>query len=103
MRKSTLSLLFIFSVSIIYAQKEIPSFGKIDKADLLLKECEFDKDAEAYKLLNYGDVHYNIIGGDFGIITERRTRIKILKEKGLDKANVKIQFYSKADYEHIVP
>jgi hypothetical protein len=101
MRKSTLLLLFIFSVSIISAQKEIPSYGKIDKADLLLKECEFDKDAEAYTLLNYGDVHYSIIGGDFGIITDRRTRIKILKEKGLDEANIKIRFYSKSDYENI--
>ena len=101
MRKSVLSLLFIFSASIISAQKEIPSYGKIDKADLLLKECEFDKDAEAYTLLNYGDVHYNIIGSDFGIITDRRTRIKILKEKGLDEANIKIRFYSKSDYENI--
>lgn len=101
MRKSTLSLLLIFSTTIVLAQKEIPSYGKIDKADLLLKECEFDKDAEAYTLLNYGDVHYNIIDGNFGIITDRRTRIKILKEKGLDKANIKIQFYSKTDYENI--
>jgi hypothetical protein len=101
MRKYSLSLLLLFSTSIIFAQKEIPAFGKIDKADLDLKECDFDKDAEAYTLFNYGDVHDNIVGGDFGIITDRRTCIKILKEKGLDEANIKIHFYSKADYETI--
>lgn len=81
--------------SVIFAQKDLPSFGKIDKADLLLKECEFDKDAEAYKLIDYGDVHY-VRGRDFfKVETKRRIRIKILKDKGIDYANMKIRFYSK--------
>jgi hypothetical protein len=101
MRKQTLTFLLVFTSSIIFAQKEIPSFGKIDKEDLLLRQCEFDKDAEAYKLFNSGDVHYQIIGEKFTIITDRRTRIKILKEKGLDEANIKIPFYSKLNYETI--
>jgi len=101
MRKSSLSLLLVLCSTIIFAQKEIPSFGKIDKADLLLKECEFDKDAEAYTLLNFGDVRYDIVADNFNIVTERRTRIKILKEKGLDEANIKIHFYSKNNYETI--
>lgn len=84
-----------------FAQKELPAFGKIDKADLLLTACEFDKDAVAYKLLDYGDVRY-VAGGDFiKIQTERRVRIKILKDKGLDYANIKIKFYSKSNYENI--
>lgn len=101
MRKLTLTSLLILSTSIIFAQKEIPSYGKIDKADLQLKECEFDKDAEAYKLLSYSDVHYDIVGDDIEIITDERTRIKILKDKGLDEANIKVRFYSKARYEDI--
>ena len=101
MRKLTLTSLLILSASIIFAQKEIPSYGKIDKADLQLKECEFDKDAEAYKLLSYSDVHYDIVGDDIEIITDERTRIKILKDKGLDEANIKVRFYSKARYEDI--
>lgn len=101
MRKLTLTSLLVLSASIIFAQKEIPSYGKIDKADLQLKECEFDKDAEAYKLLSYSDVHYDIVGDDIEIITDERTRIKILKDKGLDEANIKVRFYSKARYEDI--
>jgi hypothetical protein len=84
-----------------FAQKELPRFGKIDKADLVMNECEFDKDAVAYKLLDFGDVRY-VRGTDlFKIETERRVRIKILKDKGLDYANIKIKFYSKSNYEKI--
>ena len=101
MGKQTLTILLVFTSSIIFAQNEIPSFGKIDKSDLLLKECEYDKDAEAYNLFNYGSVRYDIAASDFEIVTRRRTRIKILKEKGLEEANIKIRFYSKLNYENI--
>jgi hypothetical protein len=101
MRKHTLGLLLIFFSTTIFAQKELPAYGKIDKSDLLLKECEFDKDAEAYTLVNYGDVHYNIVAENFNIVTNRRTRIKILKDKGLEQANIKLHFYSKSNYEEI--
>lgn len=93
--------LLLFIPFTIFAQKELPEFGKIDKADLLLKECEFDKDAVAYKLIDYGDVRY-VSGRDvFKIETKTRVRIKILKDKGLDYANIKIKFYSKLNYENI--
>ena len=101
MRKRLLTIIIVFTSVIASAQKGVPSFGKIDKEDLLLKECEFDKDAAACKLLSYGDVHYEILGEDFNIISEKRIRIKILKEKGLDEANIKIHFYSRQNYENI--
>ena len=68
MRKYYLSLLLLLASTTIFAQKELPAYGKIDKADLLLKECEFDKDAEAYTLLNSGDVYYNIVAENFNIV-----------------------------------
>jgi hypothetical protein len=101
MRKQLLTTLLLFNSLVMFAGKDLPSFGKIDKSDLLLKECEFDKDAEAYTLISYGDVRYSFVGDDFNIIAQRRTRIKILKEKGLDEANVHIRFYSKEGYERI--
>ncbi|MGZ4049894.1 MAG: DUF3857 domain-containing protein, partial [Bacteroidia bacterium] len=101
MKQLAIALMLLTVSTVIFAQKELPKFGKIDKEDLLLKECEFDKDAEAYKLLDYGDVTY-VHGRDiFKIRTERRIRIKILKDKGLDKANIKIKFYSKLNFENI--
>ncbi|HET7117426.1 MAG TPA: DUF3857 domain-containing protein, partial [Hanamia sp.] len=101
MRKHTLTILLLFNSLLLFAGKEIPDYGKIDKADLQLKECEFDKDAEAINLISYGDVNYTVTGENFNIITVRRNRIKILKEKGLDEANIKIRFYSKSNYESI--
>jgi hypothetical protein len=101
MRKTALALLLVFASTNIFAQKELPAYGKIDNSDLLLKECEFDKDAEAYVLLDYGDVHYDIVGEHFNIVTNRRTRIKILKDKGLDEANIKLHFYSESGYEEM--
>lgn len=99
MRKQVFALLLLFNSSFILAQKEIPSFGKIDKEDLQMKECEFDKDAEAYKLISFGDVRYDVVGDNFIIITDQRVRIKILKDKGLNQANIKMRYYSKNDYE----
>ncbi|MDE3182133.1 MAG: DUF3857 domain-containing protein [Bacteroidota bacterium] len=101
MRKLPFTALLLLSFSVIFAQKEIPKFGDIDKADLELKECEFDKDAAAYKLLSIGDVSYDVRDRSFTIITDKRVRIKVLKEKGLERANVKIQYYSASGYELI--
>lgn len=83
------------------AQKEIPDFGKIEKSDLLLKECEYDKDAEAYKLLDLGYLHYERNTRGFETQMDIRERIKILNEKGLENANIKIAFKSAFNRESI--
>lgn len=101
MRKLPLTTFLLLYFSIIFAQKEVPKFGAIDKADLELKECEFDKGAEAYKLISYRNVHFDILAENFTIVSEDRIRIKVLKEKGLDEANIKIQFIGQSDYETI--
>ncbi len=101
MKKLLFPACLLLSYSLAFAQKDLPKFGDIDEADLQMKECEFDKDAQAYKLLDYGEVRYSVGGDDFNIQTDRRTRIKILKEKGLDEANIKINFYSVSNYEKI--
>ncbi|MGH2565017.1 MAG: DUF3857 domain-containing protein, partial [Ginsengibacter sp.] len=101
MKKLLIAVALLITSHAVSAQKDLPDYGKIDKADLLLKECEFDKDAEAYKLLDYGDVRYIRGRNVFKIETKRRIRIKILKDKGLDAANIKIKFYSKLNYENI--
>ncbi len=101
MKKHALTFLFLLTFLVVFAKTELPDYGEIDKTDLQLKECEFDRDAVAYKLMSFANVYYKVIDGDFNIITERRIRIKILKEKGLDEANIKIRFFSKDDYESI--
>ncbi len=101
MKKLVIAFLLLTGTSVIFAQKDLPDYGKVDKSDLLLKECEFDKDADAYKLLDFGDVRYVSGKYVFRIETKRRIRIKILKDKALDRANIKIKFYSKSNFESI--
>ena len=88
----------------LHAQKNIPAIGKVDKEDLLMTDCSFDKGADAFVLLDCGSTYYDkgSVNTLFNTIFERRTRIKILKEKGLSLANVEIPFYSHNNEEKVL-
>lgn len=97
-------LIFIFTISAA-AQKGQPSFGKIDKADLEMKDCDFDKGAEALVLIDYGNTYYDRGTEGYSLfktVYERRTRIKILKEKGIEQANIEIPYYTHNNEERIL-
>ena len=95
--KSTLLFSFLsFSLLTAFAQKEIPSFGKVDKADLEMKDCDFDKAAEAVVLFDVGEVYYSS-----GSVFNRHVRIKVLTNKGLDRANIHIRYRSEKGLEDI--
>ena len=103
--------LMVFAFGLIFfcntdclAQKDLPELGQIDKSDLLMTDCEFDKGAEAFKLIDWGSVDF--LGHSrelvyFATQYTRRVRIKILKEKGLSYANVVIPYLAYDDYEKI--
>ena len=101
-----LSAFLIFHVQYnVSAQKNQPPIGIIEKADMELRDCEFDKDAEAFKLIDWGSVKYTGGGWNPSVFTteyERRVRIKILKEKGLKYANVVIPYLAYDGYEKIL-
>lgn len=105
--KSILLLSVFFAIiSVAAAQKDIPAFGKVEKADLEMKDCDFDKNAEAVVLFDVGEVYcnFNPGGNEFNFLrTEynRHVRIKILNTKGLDVANIKIKYYSEKNLEDI--
>ncbi|GAA4329633.1 hypothetical protein GCM10023149_34420 [Mucilaginibacter gynuensis] len=73
-------------------------FGKIDKADLELKNCEFEPDANAEVLFDKGDVY---IDRQFDIVTERHTRIKIFNDNGKKNADIRITYVSANRLEYI--
>ncbi|MFM9908595.1 MAG: DUF3857 domain-containing protein [Chitinophagaceae bacterium] len=79
--------------------KDIPAWGKIDKADLEMKECDFDKEAEALVLFDVGELSLDESTGSVELI--RRIRIKILKEKGFDKANIHLPYHAYRNDENI--
>ncbi|MHA4842743.1 DUF3857 domain-containing protein [Flavitalea antarctica] len=82
------------TVSYSQKNKDIPAFGKIDKTEIELKECAFDKNAEAVVLFDVGKYTTNFTGGTVFSEVERHVRIKILTDKGLGQADIKIPFYS---------
>ncbi len=89
----------------LFAQKDkdIPGWGKIDKADLEMKECDIDKDAVAMILVDKGEVDYQRgIKNAFALKKDVRSRIKIFTEKGFSHADIKIPYYSDNNYEKLI-
>lgn len=96
------SFLFILSLllfcRISFSQSDLPEFGVFTQEDLAMKECDFDKDADAVVLFDDGNSSYD---DSYRLITKRRIRIKILNSRGIDEGNIRIRFYSKDDFEYI--
>ncbi|HEV8273588.1 MAG TPA: DUF3857 and transglutaminase domain-containing protein [Chitinophagaceae bacterium] len=95
----TAAILFSFFISLVsYSQMDFPAFGDFSADEKNVKQCPFDPEAEAIILLDKAVANYD---DNYHLITDRRIRIKILSEKGIDRANVAIPFYSKDDFEYI--
>ncbi len=71
-------------------------FGKVSQADLELKSCDFEKDANAMVLLDMADAYYLE-----GAVVDYFQRVKIFNEKGNSVANVHLQYVSIYNYEYI--
>ncbi len=56
-------------------------YGKIDKADLEMTSCDFEKDANAEVLFDKADVYFD---DRLNVILERHVRIKIFNDNGKD-------------------
>jgi hypothetical protein len=68
---------------------DVMPFGKVSVADLQLKACEFEKDANAEVLFDKGTAYFDM---QFNVLLERHKRIKIFNENGLKEAEVRIPF-----------
>ena len=75
-----------------------PEYGNVNSEEISLKECSFDKGANAVILLHEAYSNYD---NDYRLVTTHHVRIKILKEKGISSADVSILFYRKNDFEQI--
>ncbi|RYY60804.1 MAG: DUF3857 domain-containing protein [Chitinophagaceae bacterium] len=95
MKKLTSLATLLLLSACLFAQKskepDLPAFGKIEKSDLEMKKCDYDEKAEAFVLVDNGELTY-LFGS--GIEMRRRVRIKILNDKGLEWANVKLRYIS---------
>lgn len=67
----------------------IMPFGKVDIADLEMKTCDFEKDANAEVLFAKGKVFFD---QQFNIIMEVHKRVKIFNDNGMKEAEIHIPF-----------
>jgi len=82
---------FVFSVN-AQTQPPVPTtqpFGKIDKSDLEMTACDFEKDANAEVLFDKGTVYFT---PDYDLVYERHIRIKIFNDKGKDEGNIRVEY-----------
>ena len=93
---------FYFAVKAQTPEAAMPTtqpFGKIDIADLEMKACDFEKDANAEVLFDKGNVYF---GADLMSITnEIHRRIKVFNDNGKKEADIHIKFYSGNRLEYI--
>ena len=89
---------FALSLSMGVAQDEVSGFGEFSTQEINLTQCEFDKDADAVVLLDRATSGYN---DQYNLLTERRIRLKILKERGVERGNIHIGYYSGDAFEII--
>jgi hypothetical protein len=102
MHKLLTLIVILFIAITLHAQRksDIPAFGKVEKADLEMKECDFDNKAEAVVLFDAGELYCDI-SSSANMQLERHIRIKILKDKGLKHADIHIRYESYRNAEHI--
>lgn len=78
------------------AQTPIPEYGSLTTTEKNMTTCEFDKEADAVILFDKAIADHN---DENNLITTRRVRVKILKEKGIDRGDIQLYYYSKDDFE----
>jgi len=88
-------LLLLFAVIILKGQTQL--YGQIDTTDLKLTSCDFEKGANAMVLFDKTEVNTEFL---LTTVT-RHIRIKILNDKGLNAANIAIEYYSKGNLQRI--
>src|ERR1700733_13865612 len=90
-------------LNFLHGQGTIPEFGKVSMEELSMKECPFEKGANAMNLVREAKIGfgYNDISGVFSIKTETTVRIKIFNKLGFSSSNIKIPYLSNSRYEKI--
>jgi hypothetical protein len=81
-------LLLVVNVNAQTAVPTIQPYGKVDQADLELKACDFEKDANAMVLFDYA-----AMDGKSGMPMGHHTRIKIFNDFGKGAGNINLEYY----------
>lgn len=99
MMKSFFILATALITSFTSYSQDFPGYGVITPQEFMLKECSFDKEANAVVLLDEGIANNDEY--DYSLVESRHIRIKILKESGYNYANIEIPFIRKDKQQFI--
>jgi len=91
------TILFLLFPLFLFAQKNPIKYGKLSDKEKSIKKSKIDPEASAIILCDFGEINFE---GNNVIIT-RHTRIKILNQNGLEKANIEIPYFAKKGSEKI--
>jgi transglutaminase-like putative cysteine protease len=91
--RHSLTLAVLLSAFAAQAQPEPIKFGKPDPKDLTAVPFVGDSAAAAVVLCDYGNTSIQYINNNFQLVSERTTRIKILKKAGYEVATVQVPLY----------
>jgi len=98
MKTTGLFICFILLHCIGSFAQNLSEIGDISKEEAELKQCSFDMEAKVVILLHEAFSNYD---RDYQLVTLHHVRIKILKESGIEAANISIPFYRKNNFEKI--
>lgn len=97
MKKLIASLLACLFALAVNAQ-EFSDAIIIKPEEIRMKECAFDPEADAVVLMHEAYADHD---DRYRLITNHRVRLKILKEKGISNADIRIPYYLKDNFESI--
>ncbi|HTE28846.1 MAG TPA: DUF3857 domain-containing protein, partial [Chryseolinea sp.] len=73
-------------------------FGTLEQNDIEIKTCAFDPESDAVILIHEANSDYD---GQYNLVTTHHIRIKVLREQGIQHADIQIPYQSKNDYQNI--
>ena len=78
----------------LFSQNQEPEFGKVDPAELNMKECSFEKNADAMYLVKSAKISFEngVRVENPELYMEYWVRVKIFSQKGFEAASVKIPY-----------
>src|SRR5579859_6682612 len=91
---STAFLCTLFYAATAQNTSAIKSFGKVDKTEFDLKQCDFEPDANAEVLFDGGYVYFDLGQRIPKLVFERHTRIKVFNDNGKNYGNIRFEYYS---------
>lgn len=100
MKNRGLVLLFCFCATVtLFAQDFSLKYGKVSDDELKMTVYQKDTTAAAVVIYDDGYTAYDIVSGRFQLYTDYKKKIKILKQEGVDEANITIPYYYRNSLE----